>query len=118
MSRASAAQTLLSFGDQPEETGPWDDVLTEAFADPDRTSGFLDDAELAVRAQPGDAAILMLAATAALLDRNPERAQVDLLRADPDRFWQEKSPDCFDRARPPERTCGAARRPQFRPRDR
>jgi hypothetical protein len=39
--------------------------------DPHRTSGFLDDAEMAVRAQPGDAPVLLLAATAALLDRNP-----------------------------------------------
>jgi len=34
MSRASAAQPLLPFDDQPEEMGHWDGVLTEAFADP------------------------------------------------------------------------------------
>jgi superfamily II DNA or RNA helicase len=80
MSRASAAQTFPSFDDQPEETGQWEEILIEAFADPHRTSGFLDDAELAVRAQPGDGPVLLLAATAALLDRNPERAQVFLKR--------------------------------------
>ena len=42
--------------------------------------GFLSQAEEAVRAQPGDGRILLLAATAALLDRNPERAQVFLKR--------------------------------------
>jgi hypothetical protein len=58
MSRASAAQTLLPFGDQPEEAGQWEEILTKAFADPHRTSGFLEDAELAVRAQPGDGPVL------------------------------------------------------------
>jgi hypothetical protein len=80
MSRASAAQNLPSFGDQPEVMGQWEEILTEAFADPDRTSGFLEDAEIAVRAQPGDGPVLLLAATAALLDRNPERAQIFLKR--------------------------------------
>ena len=51
-----------------------------AFADPDRASGFLPQAEEAVRAHPGDGLILLLAATAALLDQNPERAQIFLKR--------------------------------------
>ena len=51
-----------------------------AFADPARASGFLPQAEKAVRAHPGDGLILLLAATAALLDQNPERAQIFLKR--------------------------------------
>jgi SNF2 family DNA or RNA helicase len=78
--RASAAQTVLPFGDPPEEARGWDQVLLAAFADPDRTSGFLAQAEAGVRAQPGDGRILLLAATAALLDQNPQRAQVFLKR--------------------------------------
>ena len=51
-----------------------------AFADPDRASGFLPQAEEAVRAHPGDGLILLLAATAALLDQKSERAQIFLKR--------------------------------------
>ena len=51
-----------------------------AFADPAHASGFLPQAEEAVRAHPGDGLILLLAATAALLDQNPERAQIFLKR--------------------------------------
>jgi hypothetical protein len=56
---------------------PFDEA---AFADPDRTADFLSLAEEAARTQPGDGRILLLAATAALLDQNPERAQVFLKR--------------------------------------
>ena len=80
MSRASAAQTVLPLGDQPQAVHGWDQVLLAAFADPDRASGFLPQAEEAVRAHPGDGLILLLAATAALLDQNPERAQIFLKR--------------------------------------
>src|SRR2546427_45736 len=54
MSRASAAQTVLPLGDQPQAVHGWDQVLMAAFADPDRASGFLPQAEEAVRAHPGD----------------------------------------------------------------
>jgi superfamily II DNA or RNA helicase len=79
----------FSFGGQPEEvtrrdqndaTVAWDLVLLDAFADPGRHSGFLPLAEEAVRAQPGDGGLLLLAATAALMDQNPARAQVFLKR--------------------------------------
>jgi hypothetical protein len=80
MPRASAAQTMLPLDDHPEETRGWDQIVLAAFADPDRTAGFLSQAEAAARAQPGDGRILLLAATAALLDQNPERAQVFLKR--------------------------------------
>ncbi len=80
MPRASAAQTVLPLGDQPEDICGWEQILSAAFADPNRTSGFLSRAEEAVRAQPGDGLILLLATTAALLDQNPERAQVFLKR--------------------------------------
>src|SRR5437660_9918231 len=89
MPRVSAAQTVFPFGDQPEELPcgdqhdvavGWDRILRAAFADPHRHSGFLPQAEEAVRAQPGDGNILLLAATAALLDQDPPRAQVFLKR--------------------------------------
>lgn len=89
MPRDSAAQTVLPFGDQPEEVlhsdpqdvaAGWDQVLQAAFADPHRHSGFLPQAEEAVRAQPGDGHLLLLAATAALFDQDPARAQVFLKR--------------------------------------
>src|SRR5438094_3392250 len=63
--------------------GDWSsDVCSSdlAFAEPDRNSGFLELAEEAVRAQSGDGHILLLAATAALLDADPARAQVFLKR--------------------------------------
>jgi superfamily II DNA or RNA helicase len=89
MPRPSARQTVLQFGDRPEELPrddrqhvavEWDEVLLAAFADPDRESGFLPQAEEAVRAQPGDGKILLLAAMAALFDEDPARAQVFLKR--------------------------------------
>src|SRR5262245_12921808 len=89
MPRASPAQMAFPFGGQPKEvasadqtdpTVAWDLVLLDAFADPGRHSGFLPLAEEAVRAQPGDGGLLLLAATAALMDRNPARAQIFLKR--------------------------------------
>ena len=80
MPQASAAQTVLPLGDRPEQNLGSDHALRAAFADPDRESGFLPQAEEAVRAHPGDGSILLLAATAALFDQNPERAQVFLKR--------------------------------------
>ena len=89
MPRVSAAQTVFPFGEQPEELPCGDQhdgavgcdrILRAAFADPHRHSGFLPQAEEAVRAQPGDGNILLLAATAALLDQAPPRAQVFLKR--------------------------------------
>src|SRR5258708_25701142 len=80
MPRASAAQTVLPLGDQPEDICGWEQILSAAFADPNRTSGFLSRAEETLRAQPGDGLIVLLATTAALLDQNPERAQVFLKR--------------------------------------
>jgi hypothetical protein len=52
MSRASAAQTVLPLGNQSQGVGEWDQVLMAAFADPDRASGFLPQAEEAVRGHP------------------------------------------------------------------
>jgi superfamily II DNA or RNA helicase len=49
-------------------------MLRAAIADGDRLSGFLPLAEEAVRANPNDGHTLLLAAVAALLDRDPERA--------------------------------------------
>ena len=52
----------------------WSERLHAAFADANLHSGFLPLAEQAIEACPGDPVILMLAATAALLDERPERA--------------------------------------------
>jgi superfamily II DNA or RNA helicase len=80
MARASAAQSVLPFIHPPQERPAWDKILRAAFADSARASGFLPQAEEAAREQPDDGRILLLAATAALLDANPERAQVFLKR--------------------------------------
>jgi superfamily II DNA or RNA helicase len=94
MACRSTAQPVLPFGELPaqarrveesevarlERTLGWEQTLRAAFAEPDRNSGFLELAEEAVRAQPGDAHILLLAATAALLDADAVRAQVFLKR--------------------------------------
>src|SRR5271166_5824064 len=80
MARASAAQSVLPFIHPPQERPAWDKILRDAFADSARASGFLPQAEEAAREQPDDGLILLLAATAALLDANPERAQVFLKR--------------------------------------
>lgn len=57
-----------------------EESLRAAIADPHRESGFLPLAEQAVRASPGDPHILLLAATAALLDGKSARAQTFLKR--------------------------------------
>jgi SNF2 family DNA or RNA helicase len=62
-----------------DDAGVWAERLSQAFDDP-KHSGFLDLAEQAVAACPGDSTILTLAATAALLDAHPERALVFLKR--------------------------------------
>jgi superfamily II DNA or RNA helicase len=58
----------------------WVDTLVRVLADPRRTQGFLAEAEKAERACPGDPAILLMAATAALLDGKPDKAQLYLKR--------------------------------------
>ncbi|MPZ33548.1 MAG: ATP-dependent helicase [Rhodospirillales bacterium] len=65
---ASAATTAGSRSPAPDE------LLRAAIADGRRMSGLLPLAEEAVRASPSDGHILLLAAVAALLDRDPERA--------------------------------------------
>ncbi len=89
MTRGSSAQAVFPFPDQAEElprgdrqgsASGWEGVLLAAFADPERSGGFLLQAEEAVRAQPADGHILLLAATAALLDGQPARAEIFLKR--------------------------------------
>jgi superfamily II DNA or RNA helicase len=58
----------------------WFERFSRYFDDPKRHSGFLELAESAVAACPGDPSILSLAATAALLDKRPDRALVFLKR--------------------------------------
>ena len=62
------------------DAGLWVERFSRYFDDPKRHSGFLELAESAVGACPGDPSILTLAATAALLDQRPERALVFLKR--------------------------------------
>ena len=80
MPPASAIQPVPSLGDQSKDVFAWDQILAATFADSSRISGFLAQAEVALRAQPGDGLILLLATTAALLDHNPARARVFLKR--------------------------------------
>lgn len=61
------------------EDDPWLERLVDAFADP-RRKEFLPLAEEAERARPGHPVILCLAATAALFDQRPDRAQIYLKR--------------------------------------
>lgn len=62
----------------PNPAEEWAQRLLEALNDPNRHSGFLPLAEDAVAACPGNGPVLSLAATAALLDRQPDRALVFL----------------------------------------
>jgi superfamily II DNA or RNA helicase len=89
MAPADPAQTVFPFANQAEAVlrkdhndaaVAWDQSLLAAFADPSRHSGFLAQAEKAVRAQPSDGRLLLLAATAALLDQDTARAQAFLKR--------------------------------------
>ena len=73
MAARSPYQAFLPLDPSPAE--PWVDRLSATFADTKRTSGFLPLAETAIDACPGDPGILTLAATAALLDQQPERAK-------------------------------------------
>ena len=68
------------FDDASDASVEWDQRLLDAFANAKKTSGFLPLAEEALRAWPGAPHILCLAATAALLDGEPERALVFLKR--------------------------------------
>ncbi len=63
-----------------QDPDKWADAIARLFADPARTGGFLAEAEKAEKACPGDPLILFMAATAALLDRKPDRAQLYLKR--------------------------------------
>jgi superfamily II DNA or RNA helicase len=64
----------------PNPAEEWAQRLSGALNDPNRHSGFLQLAEDAVQACPGNGAILSLAAMAALLDREPDRALVFVKR--------------------------------------
>jgi len=79
MPRPALRQSEL-FADTPYESDIWSERLLAAFADANLHSGFLALAQKAIEACPGDSVILMLAATAALLDEHPERALVFLKR--------------------------------------
>jgi superfamily II DNA or RNA helicase len=80
MPPASLPQLALPFDEAPDLVDNWDQKLLDAFANTEITSGFLPLAEEALRTRPGDPHVLCLSATAALLDRNPERALVFLKR--------------------------------------
>ena len=73
------SQPLLPL-DLPNSADRWIETLSQALDDPNRHTGFLVQAETALEACPGNGAILTLAATSALLDRQPEKALVFLKR--------------------------------------
>jgi hypothetical protein len=77
---SSSAQRLVASSEPPQDIGGWQDALFAAFVNREQTCGFLPLAEDAVRAYPADGPVLLLAATAALLDEQPERALVFLKR--------------------------------------
>jgi superfamily II DNA or RNA helicase len=68
------------FEPPPTAAETWSERLLAAFADSGRRSGFLPLAETAIAACPGDEIILLLGATAAVLDERPQRALVYLKR--------------------------------------
>lgn len=80
MSVDPLAQMAFPFPQTLDDSSEWITTLQDAFADPKRTSGFLPLAEEALRDHPGDALILCLAATAALLDHRPKWALIYLKR--------------------------------------
>jgi superfamily II DNA or RNA helicase len=80
MPPASVPQMTFALGDVLDESTEWEKKLLGAFANRDLTSGFLPLGEEALLKHPGDGYILILAATAALLDGHPERVLVFLKR--------------------------------------
>jgi superfamily II DNA or RNA helicase len=80
MPAASLPQLAVPLGNDEDLSSDWRERLLNAFADARKTSGFLPIAEQALLDWPGDAKILCFAATAALLDGEPERALVFLKR--------------------------------------
>ena len=74
------AKTLVDNPDPLADPDTWARTLAQVFANPCRMDGFLAEAEKAERACPGDPVILCQAATAALLDRRPDKAQLYLKR--------------------------------------
>src|ERR1039457_6323751 len=77
--RALPHQALLPL-EPSGDADVWVERLSRTFDDTSRDTGFLELAESAVDACPGDPIVLTLAATAALLDDRPERALVFLKR--------------------------------------
>ena len=73
MPHPAIRQTGL-FDLKPDVAQFWMDRLNAAFADASKSSGLLSLAEDAVSACPRDALILLMAATAAVLEARPERA--------------------------------------------
>ena len=76
----SRAERSAAFLGPPVDADEWTETLAKAFADPARTEGFLELAEKAERALPGDPVILCSAAMAALLDGRPDKAVLYLKR--------------------------------------
>src|ERR1700730_9627342 len=80
MPPASFPQLALPLDDAPDLSVEFGQRLLDAFANEEKTSGFLPLAEPAVQHMPADPDILCFAATAALLDGDPARAEVFLKR--------------------------------------
>jgi superfamily II DNA or RNA helicase len=77
--RASPQLPLFPL-EQTSDADVWAERIFGYFDDPKRRSGLLELAEQAVGACPGEPRILVLAATAALLDQRPDRALAFLKR--------------------------------------
>jgi superfamily II DNA or RNA helicase len=76
----SSPDQIVPSSSSPLDRDGWIDTITDAFSDREQTSDFLPLAEEALRACPGEAAILSLGVTAALFDERPDRAAVFLKR--------------------------------------
>ena len=79
MVRASPQLSLFPV-ESTSDADVWVARFSRYFDDPERHCGFLELAEAAVAACPGDPSILTLAATAAVLDQRPARALAFLKR--------------------------------------
>ena len=80
MARNPTEQGIIRLDDQPDDAESWRQILRAALADAKHAGELLPLAEQALRAHPEDGHVLLLATTAALIDRRPARAQILLQR--------------------------------------
>ncbi len=77
---ANITQMVLPLGDTPGDPTRWITAISNILEDPHFSGAYLPQVEEALRACPADPVILLMAATAALLDERPDRALMYLKR--------------------------------------